>query len=218
MNARSGNVTYDPTYQSRLLYTPDAGETWEVLPHPDSAIRALEVAGDVIAVVTATGVNLSLDRGASWETIPSAWAGESIDAVFVGDGLLVRDRVGVWRLGSITGGNRTFSLAFEPKEGEFVVGLAADERAAVVTTTAGYGGAAWRSLDGGSSWELASTRDGSLATTVRILDGTTYLASPGALEASPDYGVTRTAVELPTDRAIVSDIDRRAGSPDDELL
>ena len=218
VNARSGQFTYDPTYQSRLLYTPDAGETWEVLPHPDSAIRALEVAGDVIAAVTATGVNLSLDRGASWETIPSAWAGESVDAAFVGDGLLVQDAVGVWRLGSITGGKRTFSLAFAPEESGQLLGLAADERAVVVTATTAAGGAAWRSLDGGSSWELASTRDGSLATTVRILDGTTYLASPGVLEASPDYGVTRTAVELPTDRANVSDIDRRAGSPDDELL
>jgi hypothetical protein len=62
----------DPSYAGRLLRTEDLGKTWSVLPMPDKHVSAVVNDGSRLAVLTADGVEISLDGGAPGPTCPSA--------------------------------------------------------------------------------------------------------------------------------------------------
>ena len=145
VNGMAGKQILDPTYQGQVLYTPDAGESWDVLPFPDRAIIAFDVSGDTLAALTATGVELSRDRGATWTLLPAVWPSPDLSTLaFAGKDLVVQTDDGVWRLADAPGGGSDFEAALEP--GEEVTFLGSDAEATPLsccptTTAPGWSGA-----------------------------------------------------------------------------
>ncbi|WP_283250196.1 S8 family serine peptidase [Antribacter soli] len=210
VNGRAGRDVLDATYQGQLLRTPDAGETWDVLPLPDEAIEALVADERTVAVATASGVRFSRDRGQSWDLVPTAWAGPVANLALSGDHVFVQGLHGVWRA-ALAGGNVEQVLA--PDELGNVTDLASDGGTVVVTGGSLAGAAVWRSSDAGATWERSDVLADAFQLDVTIVDGTTYLAYFDRVYTSADHGRTVSGpISVPPGSREVFDVDRWPGA------
>ncbi|MHA7262755.1 S8 family serine peptidase [Arthrobacter sp. TMN-37] len=207
VNGAPGQPALDPSYAGRLLRTEDLGKTWSVLPMPDKHFSAVVNDGSKLAVLTADGVETSLDGGASWSHVPFRWPGLVNGATLQHGNLLVAGRNTVWRVEGIFGKPGTPEQVYESPDTVFT-GIAAtgsvvavSERERVSTST--DKGTTWTTSDPLGSYSvdihavgnelIRATSDNGYA---RSSDnGATWQTSP-----YPIYGVGSDFDRWPDDR------------------
>ncbi|WP_159803371.1 S8 family serine peptidase [Arthrobacter zhaoguopingii] len=185
VNGGGTNPPMDPSYAGRLLRTEDLGKTWSVLPMPDKHVSAVVNDGSRLAVLTADGVEISLDGGATWSHLPFRWAGAVTGAALQNGNLLVAGTERVWRVEDVFGSPGTPDLVYESPD-RSITGVAAtgsvvavSERDRVTTST-----------DGGSTWRTTEPL-GSFAIDVHAVgDELIRATSNNGYARSTDNGVT----------------------------
>lgn len=216
LNAASGRVVLDPSYHGRIVYTPDAGTTWTVLPFPDVAVDELVAQGQALAAVTADGVHLSRDGGQAWRRVPPAWTGDVTGAAFAGDDLLITTYDGVYRVaGVLTGGDeveRTYETTGYSTQPQ---GIMADGSTAV---TVRGDGVAVVSTDGGATWSEGADTGQSYVTEATMVDGVAYASGLSSYSTSTDAGASWQSHPLPVQGPLATDVDHWPGRPAGSLV
>ncbi|WP_165968724.1 S8 family serine peptidase [Arthrobacter crusticola] len=204
VNGGGTNPPLDPSYAGRLLRTEDLGKTWSVLPMPDKHVSAVVNDGSRLAVLTADGVEISLDGGATWSHEPFRWAGAVTGAALQNGTLLVSGYEQVWRVEGIFESPGTPDVVYESPDGSItgVVAtgsvVAVSERDRVTTST-----------DGGSTWRTSEPL-GSFAIDVHAVgDELIRATSNNGYARSTDNGATWQDFPYPGDgRGVGSDFGR----------
>jgi hypothetical protein len=216
LNGAAGRVVLDPSYQGRIVHTPDAGATWTVLPFPDVAIRELVAHGDALAAITDDGLYLSRDGGQGWRRVAPAWGGDVSGAAFAGDDLLFATYDGVYRVADVlTGGSEVTQPYVTTDYIDRPQGVAADGRHAVVVRGDGI---SLVSADSGATWTESTDTGQSYVTVSTMTDGTVYAAGLSSYSTSTDNGATWQTHPLPVHGPLATDVDRWPGAPAGQLV
>ncbi|RPF20974.1 S8 family serine peptidase [Myceligenerans xiligouense] len=216
LNGASGRVTLDPSYSGRIVHTPDAGETWTVLPFPDVAISELLADGDALAAVTDDGVYLSQDGGRRWRRVAPAWNGLVYNAAFAGDDLLIATYDGVYRIAdALTGGSEVTQPYVTTEYVDRPQGVVADGSTAVLVRGDGV---SMTSADGGATWTEGADTGQSYVTVTTLTDGTVYASGLSSYSTSTDLGQTWQTHPLPVTGPLATDVDHWPGTPAEQIV
>ncbi|WP_369372948.1 hypothetical protein AB1046_04990 [Promicromonospora sp. Populi] len=215
LNGRSGRVTLDPSYQGRIVHTPDAGATWTVLPFPDVAIRELVAHGDALAAITDDGLYLSQDAGQRWRRVAPAWDDLVYGAAFAGNDLLIATYDGIFRIADVlTGGSEVTQPYVTTEYSNRPQGVVADGTTAV---TVRGDGVSLTSADGGATWTEGPDTDQSYVTVITLTDGVVYASGLSSYSTSADGGATWETHPLPVHGPLATDVDHWPGTPADHF-
>ncbi|GAB2476235.1 hypothetical protein GCM10027063_16450 [Promicromonospora xylanilytica] len=210
LNARAGTVVLDPSYEGRIVHTPDAGATWTVLPFPDVAVDELVAHDDALAAVTSEGLYLSRDGGQSWRTVPAMWDGDATGAVFAGDDLLITTYQGIYRIADVLDGGSEVTRTYAGTDYRTrPQGVAADGTTAVAVRGDGV---SMVSTDGGATWADAAHTGQSYVTETTVVEGVAYAAGLSSYSTSTDGGATWTTHPLPVRGPLATDVDHWPGT------
>lgn len=203
------NSEGDPTYQSRMLRSDDAAQSWRVLPFPDLRIDAFaqDPTGTVLVAVTGDDLWSSRDGGETWTPTPAPWVSGVTDLAFVGSDLYVASYDGVWRWPDLSG---TPDLVRPTTDG-FATAPKALAAAGDLLAVAQYDGHVLGTTDGGRTWTrlLETTELDTLVGT-----GDTLFVDGRQPHLSRDRGRTWKPVSKPVDTAIID----LAHWPEDDTL
>ncbi|MFI9489947.1 S8 family serine peptidase, partial [Promicromonospora sp. NPDC052451] len=216
LNGAAGNVTLDPSYNGRIVHTPDAGATWTVLPFPDVAVSELVAQGDALAAVTDDGVYLSKDGGQNWRRVAPAWSGSVSNATFAGDDLLITTYHGIYRVADVLSGGSEVTQTYTTSAADpFPQGVVGDGSAAVAIQGDGL---ALISSDGGATWTKGPDTGQTYVTQATLVEGTVYVAGLSSYSTSTDGGATWDTHPLPVDGSLATDVDHWPGKPTGSIV
>ncbi|GAA1978815.1 hypothetical protein GCM10009718_14390 [Isoptericola halotolerans] len=216
LNGSAGAIVLDPSYQGRLVHTPDAGATWTVLPFPDVAIQDLVADGDALAALSSDGLRLSQDGGQDWRHVASSWTGQPAGVAFAGDAFLIATDDGVYRIADARSGGREVVQTYAPELwNEYPAGLVADGSSAMMVRGDGI---VLASTDGGLTWAESGDVGQGHTTAMEIADGTVYIAGLSSYSTSDDNGSTWRTHDLPVLGPLPVDVDHWPGRPSGEIV
>lgn len=216
LNGTAGRVVLDPSYQGRIVHTPDAGATWTVLPFPDVAIRELVAHEDALAAITDDGAYLSQDGGQRWRRVAPTWHGLVSGAAFAGDDLLFATYDGVYRIADVlTGGSEVTQPYVTTDHIDRPQGIVADGSTAVLIRGDGV---SLTSTDAGATWTEGADTEQSYVTVTTMTGGTVYASGLSSYSTSSDHGATWQTHPLPVRGPLATDVDHWPGTPATQVV
>lgn len=216
LNGASGRVVLDPSYQGRIVHTPDAGATWTVLPFPDVAVRELVADGEALAAVTDDGLYLSQDGGQRWRRVAPTWGSLVYNAAFAGDDLLIATYDGVYRIADVLSGGSEVTQPYVTTDYiDRPQGVVAEGSTAVLIRGDGV---SLTSTDSGATWTEGADTGQSYVTVTTLTDGTVYASGLSSYSTSSDKGATWQTHPLPVHGPLASDVDHWPGAPTGQVI
>lgn len=189
MAINGGNGVYvdDPTYTGKVLASEDGGRHWRDLGMPDAFVRTVLATPDgrTLIAVTNSGIEVTSNRGRSWQHIDVPWGPTDYSgATLAGGDLYVATLSGLYVVRDIAGTPSAPTLVFAPQASPWVVTVAGDAHHVYADA---FRGGLYASADGGKTWTHVYDPPGA----VQLLDdvaGRLYMNGENSILVSDDDG------------------------------
>jgi subtilisin family serine protease len=187
----------DPTYVGRVLVSHDAGTSWSTLPFPVAAPEDLSIdssGNDLAAPALDDNAYVSTDRGQTW-TAYSLPDSPVVQARVIDGDLYLLGWFGLYVVRNIDTDPSPLQQVLTPtKDFDLMADITGDGHVLVAVTDQ----QTFVSHDRGTTWQPVLDSDISDEfRSAQILNGTIYVDSAQAIQASADDGATWTTVPVP---------------------